>query len=103
MYEEKKKYLSAYLLQNAVIHRCNLLMECYPEKSAQYEKEIASANALREDIETKIRQTDGEVLSELLLLKYVCGKTLMEISYILNYSLRHTERLHRKALKLFKM
>ncbi len=103
MYEDKKQYLSSYLLQNAVIHRCNLMMECYPERRQEYLKQIAAANALRDEIEEKIRQTDGDVLSELLLLKYVCGKTLLEISYILNYSLRHIERLHRKALKLFKM
>ncbi len=103
MVDEKKKYLSSYLVQNAVIHRCNLMMECYPEKRGTYLREIENANALRNEIETKIRRIDNTTLSELLMLKYVCGKTLMEISYLMNYSVRQIERLHKKALEQFKL
>ena len=45
--------------------------------------------------------TDGGVLSEILYLKYVLGKTLSEIGFIINYSQRQTERLHRMALEKF--
>ena len=57
----------------------------------------------RAEIERKIKEVDGGVLSELLYLKYVCGKPLLEISFILNYSVRHTERLHKKALEKLKL
>lgn len=103
MNEEKKQYLSLYLLQHAKIHRLNEMIYENPARRQEYLRLIEEANEIRFQIEAKIRQVDGGVLTELLYLKYVCGKTLLEISYILNYSLRHTERLHIKALKQFKM
>ena len=103
MNEEKKQYLSLYLLQHAKIHRLNEMIYENPARRQEYLRLIEEANEIRFQIEAKIKQVDGGVLTELLYLKYVCGKTLLEISYILNYSLRHTERLHIKALKQFKM
>lgn len=103
MNEEKKKYLSLYLLQHAKIHRLNEMICENPDKRQECLDLIEQANKIRSEIEKKIGQVDGEVLSELLFLKYVCGKTLLEISYTLNYSLRHTERLHIKALEKFKI
>ena len=49
----------------------------------------------------KIEKTDGGLLSEILYLKYVLGKTVPEISFTINYSERQTERLHRLALDKF--
>lgn len=103
MNEEKKQYLSLYLLQHAKIHRLNEMICENPSRREEYLSLIQEANNIRSQIEEKINQVDGGVLTELLYLKYVCGKTLLEISYILNYSLRHTERLHIKALMKFKM
>ena len=103
MNEEKKQYLSLYLLQHAKIHRLNGMICENPSRRQEYLKQIEEVNNIRCQIEEKINQVDGGVLTELLYLKYVCGKTLLEISYILNYSLRHTERLHIKALMKFKM
>lgn len=103
MNEEKKQYLSLYLLQHAKIHRLNEMIYENPARRKEYLSLIEEANNIRSQIEEKIKQVDGGVLTELLYLKYVCGKTLLQISYILNYSLRHTERLHIKALKKFKM
>lgn len=103
MNEEKKQYLSLYLLQHAKIHRLNEMIYENPARRQEYLRLIEEANEIRFQIEAKIRQVDGGVLTELLYLKYVCGKTLFQISYILNYSVRHTERLHIKALKQFKM
>lgn len=103
MNEDKKQYLSLYLLQHAKIHRLNEMIYENPARREEYLRLIEEANDIRSQIEAKIKQVDGGVLSELLYLKYVCGKTLLQISYILNYSVRHTERLHIKALKKFKM
>lgn len=103
MNEDKKQYLSLYLLQHAKIHRLNEMIYENPARREEYLRLIEEANDIRSQIESKIKQVDGGVLSELLYLKYVCGKTLLQISYILNYSVRHTERLHIKALKKFKM
>lgn len=100
---EKKKYLSLYMLQNEKIRRLNEMCINNPDGKADYLLQIKEARVLREAIEQKIEKVDGGVLSELLFLKYVCGKTLSEISYELNYSVRHIERLHIKALDKFEI
>jgi predicted transcriptional regulator len=103
MNKEKKEYLSLYLLQNEKIRRLKETAFKNPEEKEKYISQIKAAQTLRREIEDKIEAVDGGVLSELLYLKYVCGKTLMQISYELNYSVRQIERLHIKALQKFKM
>lgn len=103
MNKEKKEYLSLYLLQNEKIRRLKETALQNPEEKEKYISQIKAAQTLRRDIEEKIEALDGGVLSELLYLKYVCGKTLMQISYELNYSVRQIERLHIKALEKFEM
>ena len=103
MSKEKKEYLSLYLLQSEKIRRLRETALQNPEEKEKYILQIKTAQSLRREIEEKIEAVDGGVLSELLYLKYVCGKTLMEISYELNYSVRQIERLHIKALGKFEM
>lgn len=103
MNKEKKEYLSLYLLQNEKIRRLRETALKNPEEKEKYISQIKAAQTLRREIEDKIEAVDGGVLSELLYLKYVCGKTLMQISYELNYSVRQIERLHIKALGKFEM
>ena len=103
MNKEKKEYLSLYLLQNEKIRRLKETALQNPEEKEKYILQIKTAQSLRREIEEKIEAVDGGVLSELLYLKYVCGKTLMQISYELNYSVRQIERLHIKALGKFEM
>lgn len=100
---EKKKYLSLYMLQHARIERLVGMLETGTGNQAECLAGIRKANELRNEIERKIKEVDGGVLSELLYLKYVCGKPLLEISFILNYSVRHTERLHKKALEKLRL
>lgn len=103
MNEEKKNYLSLYLLQNAKIHRFNEMIEKDPQNREKYLDGIKAANRIRNEIEQKIEAVDSGVLSELLYQKYICGKSLLNVSYAINYSTRQTERLHRKALDKFKI
>ena len=103
MSKEKKEYLSLYLLQSEKIRRLRETALQNPEEKEKYILQIKTAQSLRREIEDKIEAVDGGVLSELLYLKYVCGKTLMQISYELNYSVRQIERLHIKALGKFEM
>ena len=103
MSKEKKEYLSLYLLQSEKIRRLRETALQNPEEKEKYILQIKTAQSLRREIEEKIEAVDGGVLSELLYLKYVCGKTLMQISYELNYSVRQIERLHIKALDKFEM
>ncbi len=102
MREPKKEYLSLYLLQNAAIKRLTEQTSCNASEEAARLKKLDKAYKTRDDIEKRISEVGG-VLSELLYLKYVCGKPLLEISFIINYSPRHTERLHRKALEKLKL
>ena len=103
MSKEKKEYLSLYLLKSEKIRRLRETALQNPEEKEKYILQIKTAQSLRREIEEKIEAVDGGVLSELLYLKYVCGKTLMQISYELNYSVRQIERLHIKALGKFEM
>lgn len=103
MRKEKKKYLNLYLMQEAKIKRLKSMKSISPDKAQQYDALIEKCMLLRDEIETKIKSVDGEILSEILFQKYIFGKTLEEISYILNYSKRQIERLHIKALEEFKM
>ena len=103
MYEEKKQYLNRYLLQEAKIERLNRMIIKNPENKAFYQQAVNECMKIRLDIEQKIKAVDDEVLVELLYQKYIFGHTLEQTGYIINYSKRQTERLHRKALEKFKI
>ena len=75
--------------------------EC--DKSEKYKREISEAILLRDFIENDIGNITDKIESEVLAQKYLCGKTLEEIGYIINYSKRHTERLHLKALSIIEL
>lgn len=103
MLKNKRKYLRSYLRQQAKISRLKEMSLLNPSLKADYENEILIAENLRNEIEQKILMVDDEVLKELLFQKYIFGKTLEETSYVINYSKRHTERLHICALEKFKL
>ena len=103
MRKEKKEYLNQYLLQEPKINRLYNMISINPQKRDYYENLISEALTLREEIEKKINRIDDKVLVEILYNKYIFGRTLEETSYIINYSKRHTERLHVKALEKFKI
>ncbi len=103
MLNEKKKYLKQYLLQETRILRLKEMIPLNPLSEDTYKAEILKSRRLRDEIESKINSTPDKLLCEILYQKYVLGKTLEEISYILNYSKRHTERLHIKALENFEI
>ena len=103
MRQKKKEYLKSYLLQEAKITRLKNLININPEFKPRYDRGIKTALDLRVEIEKKIAAVDGGILSEVLFQKYVFGKTLEDISYILNYSPRHIERLHIRALDKFEL
>ncbi len=95
--------MNKYLMQERIILDAKELAAKNPQRKNEYERRISDAYRLREEIEQKIDGMEDAVLSELLCQKYVLGRTLEEIGYILNYSKRHTERLHIKALEKFKL
>lgn len=101
MRSEKKKALSMYLLQETKISRLKTMSLLHPESAERYQTEIEQAQEFRRITEIAIEQVDGGVLSELLYQKYIFGKTLDDISCILNYSPRQVERMHVKALDLY--
>ncbi len=100
--ESAREYLKNYRLLQAKITRLEQLMSECPEKRAKYKRELDSAVLLRDKIEDSIDALDGGILSEILSQKYICGRSLEQIGYLINYSKRQTERLHIKALLSFK-
>lgn len=97
--EQKKSYLSKYRVQQAKIRRINQMIIENPQLKAEYAPQLAECHKIRKRIEKAIEAVDGNILSEILYQKYLCGKTLEEISYTLNYSKRHIERMHIAALQ----
>lgn len=95
----KKNYLKQYLLQEKKIKRLEETVKNNPSEAIFCQKEIENCKKLRQEIETKITSLDDPILSELLYEKYILGKTLEDISFNLNYSVRQIERLHIKALE----
>ncbi len=100
--QNKKEYLKQYLLMQKKINRINQMLFSHPENKNEYIKQIKKCESFRKEIDEKITNVGG-IEAEVLFLKYACGKTLLEVSYIINYSLRQTERLHKKALEKFNL
>lgn len=98
-YEEKRNYLSRYLVLQAKINRLKQQSLINEEKEEIYKKEIHKAKTVRDNIEEGIMNMSSEIESEILAQKYLLGKTLEETADILNYSKRQIERLHIKALE----
>ena len=103
MQEEKKEYLKQYIIQERNIKTLNQLAKINPEKKKEYFKEIEKSKLLRTRIEEKIFGMEDYILKEVLLQKYIFGKTLEQTALIMNYSKRHIERLHIKALEKFEI
>lgn len=99
MNREKKIYLKRYLLQESKISRFNQMKILDPKREKLYQQKISIAKTIRKEIENKIETVDDDLLKEILYNKYILGKTLEEISLVINYSKRHVERLHIKALE----
>ena len=100
---DKKSLLKSYRLQQAKIKRLKEMSEKFPGKEKEYKAQIKESIKTRKKIEKKINSIREEVLREVLLQKYICGKTNEEIGLILNYSTRHAERLHSIAIKKLKL
>ena len=98
-FETKQEYLKKYRVLAARVGRFREMAKLCPDNSERYKTEIADTIALRDSIERAVNAIDGGVLTEILSLKYICGKSLEEISYSLGYSRRQTERLHLRALQ----
>lgn len=96
---DKKAVLKSYLLQQAKIKRLYEMMPTDPEQEKKCRETIAHCKLKRQKIENCIDRVKDELLREVLYQKYVCGKTLEEIAFTLNYSKRHIERLHIAALE----
>ena len=97
--KNKKQFLRKYRLQQKKIERLREMIILNPRNNSRYLKQIAVCEKNCEIIEAKINAIDNELFREILFLKYVCGKTLKEIAVIIEYSLRHTERMHMEAVR----
>ena len=100
---KKREYLKGYRIQQMRIRRLNELMHEYPEMSAKYGTQLQQCIALCQKMEDEIDAVGDAFLGELLSQKYMCGKSLEEIGLGFNYSKRHMERMHIKALEKFKI
>ncbi|MBR5923322.1 MAG: hypothetical protein IKZ59_05960 [Clostridia bacterium] len=102
-FDKRRDYLKRYRILISKIARLRRMAKICPENRKKYEAEIGVCIAERDGIEKAICNVDGGLLTEILALKYMCGKTLEEIALDICYSKRQTERLHLKALKLLEI
>ena len=100
---KKKDYLNSYLLQGDEIRILNEMILKNPSMKNKYLEKINQCEIKRQAIEKSIEKISDQRFKLVLYEKYICGRTLEEISLILNYSKRHIERLHIAALKLFEI
>lgn len=98
-----KNSLRKYRVLLAKISRLKNMIDLCPENEERYSREIKDCTAARDKIERAIEAVDGDILTEILSLKYMCGKTIEEISADICYSRRHTERMHKKGLLMVKI
>jgi len=103
MIRDIKNYLKGYLILESKLNRLKEMKKKNPENIEFYKYEIKNVYKKRNKIEEKIETVENEISREILYNKYILGKTLEEISLEINYSKRHTERLHIKALKEIKL
>lgn len=103
MIRDIKNYLKGYLILESKLNRLKEMKKKNPENIEFYKFEIKNVYKKRNKIEEKIETVENEISREILYNKYILGKTLEEISLEINYSKRHTERLHIKALKEIKL
>ena len=96
----KKEYLKQYLIQGAIIRDASEMLEINAANKNLYLDTIKNAELLRKDIENSINNVNDSILRELLIEKYILGKTLEQIAFNLNYSVRQIERLHKKAIEI---
>ena len=101
--ERKRSALKKYRILLSKISRLKNMISLCPENKAKYLSEIKRCISTRDRIESAIDAVDGDILSEILSLKYMCGKSIEEISLDICYSKRQTERMHVKALSLIKV
>ncbi|MBR4910161.1 MAG: hypothetical protein IKZ47_02410 [Clostridia bacterium] len=93
-----REYLKKYRFLITRISRLKSMVKLCPEKKREYLSEAKRCAGERDEIEAVINSADGGLLSEILALKYMCGRTIDDISAEICYSRRQTERLHIKAL-----
>ncbi len=99
--QAKKDYLKQYLIQGAIIRDAQEMLNINKVNSELYRKTITKAEELRINIENSINSVADCLLREILIEKYILGKTLEQIAFNLNYSVRQIERLHKKAIEKF--
>ena len=98
-----KNKMKGYLIFETKLNRLKEMKKKNPENIEFYKFEIKIVYKKRNKIEEKIETVENEISIEILYNKYILGKSLEEISLEINYSKRHTERLHIKALKEIKL
>lgn len=99
--QAKKDYLKQYLIQGAIIRDAQEMLNINKVNSELYRETITNAEQLRINIENSINSVADCLLREILIEKYILGKTLEQIAFNLNYSVRQIERLHKKAIEKF--
>ncbi len=101
--KQKREYLKEYRINQMRIRRLNELILDYPEMAKRYGEQLQQCVCRCQKIEDEIDAVGDAFLSELLSQKYMCGKSLEEIGLGFNYTKRHMERMHIKALERFKI
>lgn len=97
--ERKREHLEMYMVFTIRLHRLYSQRDAHPESEGKYSDMIYDTLLKMGTIEDAVEKIPNLKEREVLANKYLCGKTVNEISTFMNYSRRQTERYLKSALE----
>ena len=77
------------------------LIKPFREKEDLTQEELQELSVLLGMLQERILKVQNETLQEVLIQRYIYGKSLKDIAVTMNYSYDYIRELHSKAKKVF--
>lgn len=77
------------------------LIKPFREKEDLTQEELQELSILLSILQERISKVQNETLQEILVQRYIYGKSLKDIAVTMNYSYDYIRELHSKAKKAF--
>ena len=97
--EQTKKYLAGYLVNMARVQLLKRKLEAYTMSAPSIKREIDICIKNSGEIEEIVNSCKDILAREVAVRKYIYGQSLEKIAEELNYSARHIQRIHNKAVE----
>ncbi len=97
--QQTKEYLAGYLLNMARAQQLKRKLEAYVMSAPSIKREIDVCIKNSGEVEEIIYSCENILQREVAVRKYIYGQSLEKIAEELNYSARHIQRIHNKAVE----